>query len=180
MDCEHKTTELRKQRIANGRFYLRFQCLDCGELVGTFQKQAGVDMSDLSEIDIAFRERMQRQRWDRQRRDAERKRLQRHLRYEAHLNSPEWSAKRQLVLKRDGYTCRCCLTAHAQEVHHLSYEHLGDEYGWELQSVCRPCHERVHGIGEPEHIGSIVQKVMDDLDPCFCCSDEAVTGRTQR
>ena len=33
----------------------------------------------------------------------------------------------------------------ATQAHHLTYEHMGDEFLWELKAVCRPCHERWHG-----------------------------------
>ena len=65
-------------------------------------------------------------------------------RYASHMKSPKWSAIRALVLKRAGGMCEGCGTARASEVHHMSYENMGDEFLWELRAVCRPCHERWH------------------------------------
>lgn len=58
--------------------------------------------------------------------------------------SPKWRDKRRLVLARDHYKCQACLKAQAWDVHHLTYDHFGDEFLWELASICRECHERLH------------------------------------
>lgn len=65
-------------------------------------------------------------------------------RYNTYLRSPEWQAKRLLVLQRDKYLCQGCLTARASDVHHKTYEHLFREPAFDLESVCRPCHELIH------------------------------------
>jgi hypothetical protein len=66
-------------------------------------------------------------------------------RYAAYLRSPGWQRKRMAVLKRDNGICQACLVRTATEIHHLSYEHLGAEFAFELVSVCAVCHERLHG-----------------------------------
>lgn len=66
--------------------------------------------------------------------------------YSAYLQSPEWKAKRDLVLKRDNYICQCCLKNYATQVHHKSYEFVdlaGSEPCFDLVSVCTPCHDRI-------------------------------------
>jgi hypothetical protein len=69
--------------------------------------------------------------------------------YDAYLRTPEWLAKRRLVLHRDGGQCQAqldgCLQA-ASEVHHLSYAHWRNEPLWELQSVCHWCHEQITSL----------------------------------
>jgi len=66
-----------------------------------------------------------------------------------YLNSPTWQRKRQVVLNRDGHVCQACLVEQATEVHHLTYESYnrfpGSEPAWELTSICRRCHEQIHG-----------------------------------
>lgn len=69
--------------------------------------------------------------------------------YRAYLRTPEWQERRLLVLQRAGYICEGCLKAPATQVHHMSYEHCGDEFAWELRAVCDPCHDRYHGKGNP-------------------------------
>lgn len=63
--------------------------------------------------------------------------------YQSYLNSEKWQKKRELVFKRDDHTCQACLESPAEEVHHLTYEHVGDEPLFDLQSVCSPCHRRI-------------------------------------
>jgi 5-methylcytosine-specific restriction endonuclease McrA len=65
-------------------------------------------------------------------------------RYAAYLASPEWQERRRLVLRRAGNRCEACLVQPAEEVHHLTYRHVGEEFLWELKAVCRACHKRLH------------------------------------
>ncbi len=61
-------------------------------------------------------------------------------------NRPEWEKIRAVILKRDGYACRCCGVGRFPEVHHISYAILGIEElapDW-LITVCRNCHEAIH------------------------------------
>ena len=66
--------------------------------------------------------------------------------YSAYLRSPEWAAKRQRVLERDSFLCQYqnC-RAIATEVHHLTYERVGEELLEDLLSVCGGCHTCIHG-----------------------------------
>lgn len=61
-------------------------------------------------------------------------------------NSPKWQEKRRRVLERDGEICQACLNPNkkAVEAHHLTYEHLFNEPLFELVSVCRACHAKLH------------------------------------
>lgn len=66
--------------------------------------------------------------------------------YNRYLNSSEWRAKREKVLKRDNYHCQCCLNSYATQVHHKSYEFedlTGEVPAFDLISVCGPCHDRI-------------------------------------
>lgn len=65
--------------------------------------------------------------------------------YREYLKSESWQSVRRTALKRDGWVCQQCGTGKNLEVHHINYEHLGQE--GELEDVitlCRKCHERVH------------------------------------
>ncbi len=64
--------------------------------------------------------------------------------YHRYLASADWQSVRQRVLKRAQGTCEGCLQAPATQVHHQTYEHVGDELLFELVAICRPCHERLH------------------------------------
>lgn len=55
---------------------------------------------------------------------------------------PEWQAKRVEVLKRDGMLCIC--GDRATEVHHKTYENLGQELPSDLVALCRYCYRGIH------------------------------------
>ena len=62
----------------------------------------------------------------------------------AYLSSPEWKAKRKLVLKRDNYTCQGCGSIGALECHHIRYDNLTQEPLEDLVMLCRKCHGAIH------------------------------------
>ena len=67
------------------------------------------------------------------------------VKYADYIQSESWRRVRRLALKRDGYVCQQCGTGKNLEVHHINYEHLGQE--GELEDVitlCRKCHAKVH------------------------------------
>jgi hypothetical protein len=68
-------------------------------------------------------------------------------RYDAYLKSPEWHARRRLVLKRANGVCEGCGLRPAAQVHHLSYTHVFNEFLWELRAVCLACHQALHPGG---------------------------------
>ena len=70
-------------------------------------------------------------------------------RYKKYLESDEWKDKKRLSIKRDNGTCQGCLTATALEVHHLTYERIGDELLTDLVSLCSFCHNQIHGKTKP-------------------------------
>jgi 5-methylcytosine-specific restriction endonuclease McrA len=64
--------------------------------------------------------------------------------YHEYLQTDAWQERRRLVLRRAGGICEGCRKARAVEVHHLTYQHIGHEFLWELVAICRACHERYH------------------------------------
>jgi len=61
-----------------------------------------------------------------------------------YLKSDAWQRKRQLVLKRDNYTCVHCGKP-ATDVHHERYARkIGREPIQWLVAICRPCHVSIH------------------------------------
>lgn len=86
--------------------------------------------------------------WKEKRAELERQRLENNARwwdwYTQYLKTPEWSQRRSKVIERAKGICEGCLSARATQVHHVSYEHVGDELLWELRAICDACHERCH------------------------------------
>lgn len=64
-----------------------------------------------------------------------------------YLQSDEWNRKRHLVLKRDNWRCFYC-GERATQVHHTRYarRRIGKEPIKWLVSVCKPCHDKIHGV----------------------------------
>jgi|SRR5262249_6727315 len=66
--------------------------------------------------------------------------------YAAYLQTDEWKERQRLVMHRAGGICEGCRQVRAVEVHHLTYDHVGDEFLWEFVAICRECHERYHEV----------------------------------
>lgn len=69
----------------------------------------------------------------------------RKTKYNQHINSWEWKATRQLVLKRDGNQCTSCSEKTNLHVHHLTYDRFGNELLDDLLTLCENCHRVAHG-----------------------------------
>lgn len=59
--------------------------------------------------------------------------------------SSKWRRRRARALMLGNYKCAKCGARNKLQVHHLSYQHLGDELDCELMVLCHSCHQRVHG-----------------------------------
>lgn len=65
-------------------------------------------------------------------------------RYHEYLNSPEWKAKRQAILKRDGNKCVISGCTTNLNVHHITYDNIGDEPDYDLLTVSNEVHQIIH------------------------------------
>lgn len=61
-----------------------------------------------------------------------------------YMQSNKWHNIRSIVLSRDNYACKVCSSVDSLEIHHMSYEHLGDEQLSDLVTLCRKCHFTLH------------------------------------
>ena len=66
--------------------------------------------------------------------------------YRSYLNSPEWQTKRKEAIERDGGECRLCAGKFNLEVHHKTYDRVGDEHSNDLTTLCEKCHGSVTNI----------------------------------
>lgn len=133
---------------------LRFQCPDCGCLFGSSAPHH-MARRDTPEIDLAKllfhieqRDRFYALRRERLATEAEQRREQWRQEHSEYLRGEEWRFKRSLVMKRANWICEGCGFNRATQVHHLTYDHHGNEFLWELAAVCDDCHNRVHGHGD--------------------------------
>lgn len=84
--------------------------------------------------------------------------------HQEYINSPKWKAKRQMVLERDNFRCRKCGTGKNLDVHHITYEHIGNEPLDDLVTLCRNCHENVHKYDfENKKLESNAEAVSSDF-----------------
>lgn len=70
-----------------------------------------------------------------------------HMPYADFLETPYWKAIAKYVKDRDGNRCVKCGSDRRLHVHHLNYQHHGDELHHleDLICVCRNCHKEIHG-----------------------------------
>ena len=63
--------------------------------------------------------------------------------YHWYLDTPAWHKKRGERFRFDKGRCQHC-GAPATEVHHVSYGNVYDETLFDLISLCRRCHQKIH------------------------------------
>lgn len=162
-ECTHENQGLRRGTNKGGAPVIRMQCLDCGLRVGNPVKRpanadelpefndamhddynaarnAAKDKIDQKYVEIQLRRWKAQEQGDSYYRQA----------HNAYISSPEWRDLRQRVMDRAQGLCEGCRLAPAKEVHHLSYEHWGHEFLFELVALCGDCHDRIHAKGDHE------------------------------
>lgn len=65
--------------------------------------------------------------------------------YAAYLKTPAWKRKAAMVHAHAKHLCEGCGLHKSQEVHHLTYANIGNEFLFELVAICALCHDRIHG-----------------------------------
>ena len=68
----------------------------------------------------------------------------RNLPYSEYLKSDHWKETRLTILDRDGERCVICNSKDRLEVHHRTYERLGEELPDDLCTLCHDCHDTFH------------------------------------
>jgi len=151
-ECQHENKQIMRVPVAGGGIHVRECCMGCGDRFG----QA------MSHKDVAWVQSLPLFSEDTSTSYQSRRHLERHAFllglartqyvergkftkfYRQYLDSPEWRAKRDLVLKRCGGICEGCGTAPATQAHHRIYQNFGNEFLFELLGLCRACHDRLH------------------------------------
>jgi hypothetical protein len=75
----------------------------------------------------------------------EQKSVEKKQRYKEYLQTSAWTRKRSQVMQRENYLCEGCRDFRATVVHHMTYDHIGQELLYELRALCANCHEKAHG-----------------------------------
>lgn len=165
--CAHEKLEIRKFQCANGVIWIVEQCQRCGRKENVLKKSSftAIEQSQIQPFDYALRDAW-RQRvaayYAEQRDQKEHAWREWWGWYHDYLESAEWRAKRQLVLERDHHLCQSCFEAghcsRATQVHHLTYERVGNEDMGHLQAICDECHKEAHPL---HHDRPLLLKIAD-------------------
>jgi len=146
-----------KYNTEGGRFQLRKQCLNCGEVDGHIYKYS--ECNNLNEIPLLNSElREERYKkiseikaaeWElkktQQQIDFEAERERRRTEYANYLQSYEWKRKHDYIMNKYGFRCILCFKP-AVNVHHLTYKRIYLEDERDLVALCKSCHEFVHDL----------------------------------
>lgn len=91
--------------------------------------------------------------------------------YSEYLKSDEWKEIRKLALFRANHKCQLCSAVKGLEVHHNSYEHLGNEaeYLEDLVVLCQEHHQMFHGTNKKEELaitslGEVLIYTLEDIE----------------
>ncbi len=79
--------------------------------------------------------------------------------YSKYLHTKEWVSKRNKI-REERKCCELCGSTDKLQVHHLTYENLGNEKDEDLMLLCENCHNL-------EHKGKILTFDNVDLNKCF-------------
>ncbi len=67
------------------------------------------------------------------------------LPYREYLQTPHWKRRRQDRVRDADYRCQLCNRgAVTLNVHHRTYERLGEEHDGDLKVLCQDCHNTFH------------------------------------
>ena len=65
--------------------------------------------------------------------------------YKDYLKSDHWKNTRDRVAEYWGHRCAVCNSPDNVQVHHRTYEHIGQERMQDLILLCDDCHRKFHG-----------------------------------
>lgn len=150
--CQH-TSQLTGKTVSSiGAEMYRRYCKTCGIATTQFLPHRTIEGTTITVMDAESRDAMV-DKYVSDRRDALdaianraaiRVQPANRAEYSDYRASPAWREKRTYVMNRCGGLCEGCRTSESHDVHHLSYQHMGNEFLFELVGLCRPCHDRWH------------------------------------
>ena len=150
MVCEHETKELVRRVYSNGATHYGRCCMRCGSFESV--KKASIHSPDA----LPFYDESIQENWYAERKANSDARINEYNEkkaqeqsawwawYNEYLKSDKWQRKRRRVLLRDNEKCQACQDRKATEVHHLTYDRVGDEPLFDLVSICKTCHDFIH------------------------------------
>jgi hypothetical protein len=150
--CPCAAKELRRRVKSNGATAWVEQCLTCGRCSQEISAaRIAPDVRSLAPVvDETIRETWEARRSEYWRQVAREQRVEAREEWldaaAPYYHSAEWRTKRQRVIQRAQGRCEAGMrgcSGRADQVHHLSYTHFGNEPLWDLRAVCVSCHEQI-------------------------------------
>lgn len=153
-ECGMTQGEVRRRVIKGGAVQFVDQCLSCGHPKSSPIRRTEVirvhGTDQLPFFDQELLEAGKRKGREAQKEKASEEKEKFFDWYGQYLSSPEWKSKRQKVLERAGWLCEGCRSCRPTQVHHLTYEHVGNELLYELVALCDSCHDLAHDYKRPD------------------------------
>src|SRR4051812_45867037 len=66
------------------------------------------------------------------------------MQYNDYLLTDAWQQRRRFLIAIAGYRCMVCNCRGVLQLHHRTYERIGDEALGDLIVICKSCHEAFH------------------------------------
>lgn len=162
--CNHAVQFTGKTLNSIGAAVFKRYCVHCGIATTQHLPHRTVTDTEIREIDPDRREKLINQYVNERRaaldfiakETANRQQPERRSEYSEYLSSPEWATLRNSVIERCGNLCEGCRQSSVDDVHHLTYRHIGREFLFQLVGLCRSCHTRWHEDRDLDSSGSEV------------------------
>jgi 5-methylcytosine-specific restriction endonuclease McrA len=174
--CSHPRQQQCVQTAVDQSKRVRNQCLDCGSLLGPAQRRPP-NFDSLPPENAALKS-------SRDRKVAEtrsaiairhsdiqtRKDSDWWQRYNQYLTTDAWRGRREKVFKRCDGVCEGCGDAKADEVHHRTYDHVFDEFLFELVALCKSCHDRIHATDHDDGLPCLSCRMQSEVEGAAWCA----------
>jgi hypothetical protein len=148
--CDHEFEPV-AFTVSNGSVQIRMYCRKCNYIKSNSESHSKFDVAKLSKAvmdnyrafwdDLCEKEFNKIREFTNQLNEKARNFERRE--YSEYLNSEWWRKRRIDALERDKYICQIC-GDEADEVHHMTYINRGNEYLFEIVSLCANCHKEYH------------------------------------
>ena len=97
--------------------------------------------------------------------------------YQEYIKSQEWQEVRQKIFKRDNFRCVKCGASKNLQVHHITYENLGEEKYADLVTLCNDCHNATHNMTTIDYLALACANAYNIRDNS---SDEKAKEKAKR
>jgi hypothetical protein len=146
--CLHERREVRFRRIRDDRPTYYSQCVHCGnagQAVSVLDGKRKTTGKPIPDFDYELEDKRRKAKSAEYSAVMLKLRKEFELLYPDYLQSAEWQEKRIPVMERANGKCEVCELNEATDVHHNTYDRLGEELPEDLSAVCSFCHNVLHG-----------------------------------